>query len=53
MDALEKEKETLTLKLSDASITNEGIMAAGNRLAEVVQALESKSDRWLELSEFI
>ena len=52
MDALEQEKETLTQKLSDAGITNEEIMTAGNRLSEVVQALESKSDRWLELSEF-
>ena len=52
MDALEQEKESLTQKLSDAGITNEEIMTAGNRLSEVVQALESKSDRWLELSEF-
>ena len=52
MDALEQEKESLTQKLSDAGIANEEIMTAGNRLSEVVQALESKSDRWLELSEF-
>jgi ATP-binding cassette subfamily F protein uup len=52
MDTLEQEKESLTQKLSDAGITNEEIMTAGNRLSEVVQALESKSDRWLELSEF-
>ena len=52
MDALEQEKESLTQKLSDAGITNEEIMTAGNRLSEVVQALESKSDRWLDLSEF-
>ena len=52
MDMLEQEKESLTQKLSDAGITNEEIMTAGNRLSEVVQALESKSDRWLELSEF-
>jgi ATP-binding cassette subfamily F protein uup len=52
MDALEQEKESLTQKLSDAGITNEEIMTAGNRLSEVVQTLESKSDRWLELSEF-
>jgi ATP-binding cassette subfamily F protein uup len=52
MDALEQEKESLTHKLSDAGISNEEIMTAGNRLSEVVQSLESKSDRWLELSEF-
>lgn len=53
MDSLEKEKEILTLKLSDASISNEELMKAGNRLTEVMKNLESKSDRWLELSEFM
>jgi len=27
-------------------------MKSGNRLSEVVQLLETKTDRWLELSEF-
>jgi len=53
MDTLEKEKEILTLKLSDESISNEEIMNAGNRLAIVVHELETKSDRWLELSEYL
>ena len=52
MESLETEKETLTAKLSDPSISNEDIMNAGNRLAEVVQKLEEISDRWLELSEY-
>jgi len=52
MESLETEKETLTAKLSDASISNEDIMNAGNRLAEVVQKLEEITDRWLELSEY-
>lgn len=52
MESLESEKETLTAKLSDASISNEDIMNAGNRLAEVVQKLEEITDRWLELSEY-
>ena len=33
-------------------ISNEDIMNAGNRLAEVVQKLEEITDRWLELSEY-
>jgi ATP-binding cassette subfamily F protein uup len=52
MESLETEKETLTAKLSDPSISNEDIMNAGNRLAEVVQKLEEITDRWLELSEY-
>ncbi len=52
MESLESEKETLTTKLSDSTISNEDIMNAGNRLAEVVQKLEEITDRWLELSEY-
>ena len=53
MESLESEKDTLTAKLSDSSISNEEIMNAGNRLSEVVQKLEEVTDRWLELSEYI
>ena len=53
METLESEKTTLTLKLSDPTISNEEIMKSGNRLAEVVSKLEQISDRWLELSEYI
>jgi ATP-binding cassette subfamily F protein uup len=52
MESLEAEKEVLTAKLSDPSISNEEIMSAGNRLSEVVLKLETVTDRWLELSEF-
>ena len=52
MESLENEKDTLTAKLSDSSISNEDIMNAGNRLSEVVQKLEEVTDRWLELSEY-
>lgn len=53
MDSLEKEKEILSVKLSDPSISNEDIMNAGRRISEVVLTLEEKSDRWLELSEIM
>ena len=52
MESLEAEKEVLTAKLSDSTISNEEIMSAGNRLSEVVTKLDSVTDRWLELSEF-
>jgi ATP-binding cassette subfamily F protein uup len=53
MEQLETEKEILTQKLSDPSISNEEIMKSGNRLSEVVAKLELITDRWLELSEYI
>jgi ATP-binding cassette subfamily F protein uup len=53
MERLEEEKIDLTNQLSDATASNEKIMKNGNRLAEVVADLENKTDRWLELSEFV
>jgi ATP-binding cassette subfamily F protein uup len=53
IDKLEKEKERLTQELSDGSKTNQQIMDLGNQLANVVADLEQKSDRWLELAEFV
>ncbi|MFM2316428.1 MAG: hypothetical protein RLZZ155_760, partial [Bacteroidota bacterium] len=53
MESLESEKLVLTEKLSDASLSNEELMNAGNRLSEVVTKLDFVTDRWLELSEFV
>jgi ATP-binding cassette subfamily F protein uup len=53
IDKLEQEKERLTQELSDGSKTNQQIMDLGNQLAKVVADLEQKSDRWLELAEFV
>ena len=53
MESLEAEKLILTEKLSDASLSNEELMNAGNRLSEVVAKLDFVTDRWLELSEFV
>jgi ATP-binding cassette subfamily F protein uup len=53
MESLEAEKLVLTEKLSDASLSNEELMNAGNRLSEVVAKLDFVTDRWLELSEFV
>jgi ATP-binding cassette subfamily F protein uup len=53
IEQLEAEKERLTLELSDGSSNNQQIMEIGNQLAKVVAELEQKSDRWLELAEFV
>ena len=53
IERLEEKKEKLTRELSDASKSNQQIMELGNELAKVVVELEQKSDRWLELAEFV
>ena len=53
IERLEEKKEKLTLELSDSSKSNQQIMELGNELAKIVAELEKKSDRWLELAEFV
>ncbi len=52
LENLEQEKAELTAILSDPGAQSEALMKAGERLTEVVAALETKTDRWLELSEY-
>jgi ABC transport system ATP-binding/permease protein len=53
MESLEEEKGKLTLVLSSPDSSNDDLMKAGQRLSVVVSELEEKTDRWLELSEFV
>lgn len=53
LEELEVEKKALTENLSNSALSNDEIVFTGLRLADVVKLLEQKSDRWLELSEFI
>jgi ABC transport system ATP-binding/permease protein len=48
--ALQKEKETLELKMSE-NIAYEEIQKIGIRVNEIIAALDEKEMRWLELSE--
>ena len=52
LELLEKEKESLTQILSSADSSGEELLKTGERLAIVMGELESKTDRWLELSEY-
>lgn len=52
MDSLEMEKNRLMETLSNAQITSDEIIHAGNRLSKVMELLDLKTNRWLELSEF-
>lgn len=58
-DQLEKDLETLeaaktkwTNVLSDANSSNDDLMKAGQELAQIMEQIDAKTERWLELSEF-
>ena len=58
-DALEKDIEQLELakirytnQLSNGDLDGDKLFEIGNKLAEVVEAIELKTNRWLELSEY-
>ena len=53
MEKLEQEKAQLTEDLSDVNTSNEDLMIVGEKLSKVVTELETKTDRWLELSEYV
>ncbi len=52
LEKLENEKGILTQKLSDPSLSNKELIDAGNRMTDVINELETKTERWLELAEF-
>lgn len=52
LEGLEEEKIKITAILTDATASNEDIMRAGEQLGRIMQEIESKTDRWLELSEY-
>ncbi len=53
MEKLEKEKEELTVRITDANLSSEELMKVGDRLTQVMKEIDAKTDRWLELSELI
>lgn len=53
LEKLEEEKTVHTEVLSNINASNDAIMQAGNRLSEIVQLLEEKTERWMELAEFV
>lgn len=53
IEQLEAKKEELAITLSAVDSSNEAIMKAGDELAKVVAELDDKTNRWLELSEFV
>lgn len=53
IEVLENQKNGLTEILSNGTSSNDEVMEAGEKLGKIVSELESKTDRWLELAEFV
>ena len=51
LEKLEGEKEELTEKLNSGTLDNDGLQKTGERLGQVMEELDEKEMRWLELSE--
>ena len=50
---LEKTKDELTLTLSSGELSNEDLMKNGTALGKVVEEIDTLTERWIELAEFI
>ncbi|MDR0955472.1 MAG: ABC-F family ATP-binding cassette domain-containing protein [Rikenellaceae bacterium] len=53
IEALEEEKRTLESTLAGGSLKNDEILAASTRIGVVLEELDEKEMRWLELSELL
>lgn len=52
IEALEAEKTALEEALSGGTLSNEELLSKSRRIAEVIELIDTKSTRWLELSEW-
>ena len=50
---LENEKINLEEEISSGELSQDGLIEKSNRIGEIIKLLDEKSDRWLELSEFV
>ncbi len=50
---LESEKEDLTSLLSSGSLNTDELIEKSNRISKVIELIDEKTLRWLELSEFV
>lgn len=53
LENLELQKENVSEKLSSGELSNDELMKAGEELSAIVQEIDAKTNRWLELSEFL
>lgn len=52
LENLEADKVKWTNVLSDGNSSNDDLMKAGAELAQIMEQIDAKTERWLELSEF-
>ncbi len=50
---LENEKANLEEEISSGTLSSDDLIEKSNRVGKVIKLLDEKSDRWLELSEFV
>jgi ATP-binding cassette subfamily F protein uup len=53
LDQLEQQKEQHSALLSSGTANNEELMNAGIKLTEIMKKIETKTERWMELAEFV
>lgn len=52
IEELEAEKDTLSEQLSSGTLSTEELLTSSNRVAELIDLIDDKTMRWLELSEY-
>lgn len=53
LEILEAEKDKQTAVLSSSDVDNQTLMEAGQKLAEIMAKIETVTERWMELAEFV
>jgi ATP-binding cassette subfamily F protein uup len=53
LEKLEAEKEKITEELSQGTKSNQEIYELGIKLGKIVEEIEQKTERWMELAEFV
>lgn len=53
LENLELQKTSVSQKLSSGELSNDELMKVGEELSAIVQEIDDKTNRWLELSEFL
>jgi ATP-binding cassette subfamily F protein uup len=53
IESLESEKEKLTAVLSNGAASSDELNTASKRIGELMSELEGKTERWMELAEFV
>jgi ATP-binding cassette subfamily F protein uup len=53
LESLETEKATIVEQLSSGSLTNKEVYDLGLKLGKITEEIEAKTERWMELAEFV